>query len=128
PEAVLVLDADAVVVYANPATATVFGYAPEEARGSRVVNWLRPDDAPGFASLFEVCLQQPGQLLLVSGFYRHKDSGDELYGEGRLSNHLDDPDVRGVLVYFRELPVFLHAFARRDVTADHRQPDHRTVR
>src|SRR5947209_18476454 len=85
PEAILLLDADAVVVYANQATATVFGYTPEEARGCRVIDWLRPDDAPGFADLFEVCLKRPGQLILVSGFYRHKGSDDILYGEGRLS-------------------------------------------
>jgi PAS domain S-box-containing protein len=104
PEAILLLDAEGVVRYANRATATVFGYPPEEARGQRVFRWVRPDDAPGFTALFNACLQRPGQLVLVSGFYHHRDSMDLLYGEGRLSNHLDDPAVAGVLFYYRELP------------------------
>jgi PAS domain S-box-containing protein len=104
PEAMLLLDDDGVVQYASPATMTVFGYSPEEARGQRVINWVRPDDAPGFAALFAICQQQPGKLVRISGFYRHALSLDLLYGEGRLSNHLDDPEVKGVLFYFRELP------------------------
>jgi PAS domain S-box-containing protein len=103
-EAILLLDAAGVVTYANPATETVFGYAPEEARGQRVRDWLHPEDAAAFQSVFETC-SQPGQLVLVSGSYLHRPTGDLLYGEGRLVNHLDDPDVGGILFYFRERPV-----------------------
>src|SRR5262249_50478491 len=37
PEAVLILDRDGAVRYANPATAQVFGYAPEEAWGRQAL-------------------------------------------------------------------------------------------
>ncbi len=104
PEAMLLLDADGVVQYASPATLTVFGYAPEEARDQRVIQWVQPDDAPGFAALLDVCRQQSGGIVRVSGFYRHRISQDLLYGEGRLINHLDDPEIAGVLFYFQELP------------------------
>jgi PAS domain S-box-containing protein len=104
PEAILVLDVEGVVRYANPATQPVFGYRPEEACGQRVIQWLQPTDAPGFATLFEACLTQPGRLVLVSGFYQHSAGEGILYGEGRLLNCLDDPKVAGVVFYFRELP------------------------
>jgi two-component system, sensor histidine kinase and response regulator len=103
-EAILLLDASATVRYANPATARIFGYAPEEARGRNVLDWVQTDDGPSFASLFAAALGRPGQVTLVSGYYRHPREDVVLYGEGRLSSYLDDPDVGGVLFYFQELP------------------------
>src|SRR4051812_43887479 len=96
-EAILLLDASAVVLYANPATARVFRYNPEEVRGCSILGWVQPDEGHSFASLFAASLQRPGQVAFVSGFYRHKGEDEVLFGEGRLSSRLDDPDVRGVL-------------------------------
>jgi PAS domain S-box-containing protein len=103
-EAILVLDASARVLYANSAAARVFGYTPEEARGRWAIDWVQPNDGPSFLSLFAACLRQPGQQVLLAGYYQHPRDADLLYGEGCLSNHLDDPEVGGVLFYFRELP------------------------
>ncbi|MGL4554493.1 MAG: PAS domain-containing protein, partial [Gemmataceae bacterium] len=103
PEAMLLLDAEGVVRFANPATETVFGRPPLQAVGQTVVDWIGPDDAPGFASLIESCRANPRRLLLFSGFYRHQVTDDSLNGEGRLVNLLDDPAIRGILFYFREL-------------------------
>src|SRR5262249_42524515 len=102
-QAILVLDASATVLYANPATDRVFGYTPEEMRGLRMINWVQPNDGPSFLALFDACLHQPGQEVLIPGFYRHPNEEELLYGEGRLINLLADPEVRGVLFYFREL-------------------------
>ncbi|MFO0879948.1 MAG: response regulator [Gemmataceae bacterium] len=103
PEAVMVLDAEGIVQYASSATTTVFGFSPEQARGRRFFRLIRPDDAPTLLNLFEVCLQRPGHVVLVSGYYTHHVSQDVLYGEGRLNNRLNDPDIQGVLFSFREL-------------------------
>ncbi len=102
-EAILLLDASGAVQYANPATARVFGHTPEEARGLPAIDWLQRGDG-GVGRLFATCLRRPGQEVLLSTSYLHND-GDVLYGEGRLINRLDDPEVGGVLFYFRELPV-----------------------
>src|SRR5262245_20641209 len=108
PDAVLLLDRYGTVQYANLATTQVFGCTPEEARGQRALALIQPDDpgvVTGLLDLFEACLRQPRQEFLVSGFYRHKVEQDVLYGEGRLANYLDDPEVGAILFYFRELPV-----------------------
>jgi PAS domain S-box-containing protein len=103
-EAILLLDASAAVLYANPVTDRVFGYTPEEARGLRMINWIQPNDGSSFLTLFDACLHQPGQEVLIAGFYRHPREEDLLlYGEGRLINMLAEPEVGGVLFYFREL-------------------------
>src|SRR4051812_7083994 len=72
PEAMLLLDADGVIRYANPPTAPVSGSPSEEAQGQRLVQWILPGDAPALPPLFAACLERPGQLVLVPGFYRHK--------------------------------------------------------
>jgi PAS domain S-box-containing protein len=103
-QAILLLDASATVLYANRATARVLGYTPEEARGLRMIDWIQPNDGSSFLSLFETCLLYPEQMVLLSGFYHHYLIADLLYGEGCLINYLGDPEVRGVLFYFSELP------------------------
>jgi PAS domain S-box-containing protein len=103
-EAILMLDATATVVYANPATARVFGYTPKEARGRNILDWIQADDCSGLLGLFEACKRQPGQVVFLSGFYQHRNEADVLYGEGRFCNLLVEPEVRRVLFYFRELP------------------------
>ncbi len=106
PDVILLLDAAGVILYANPATAQVFGYTPEDALGRQMLGWIEPDDTPGFGSLFATCLGHPQDVVFFSGFYRHHGAdADVLYGEGRLVNHLHDPDVGGVLFYFREVSV-----------------------
>jgi PAS domain S-box-containing protein len=105
PEAILLLDAEGAVLYASAATERVFGYPPEQARGQRIVDWVEPDDALGLPGLLAACLENPGQVVLFSGLYRYKGNEDVLYGEGRLCNRLGDPDVGGILFYFRELGI-----------------------
>jgi PAS domain S-box-containing protein len=104
PGAILLLDASATVLYANPATARVFGYAPEEAVGLQMIDWVQPSDDTSFLGVFTACVRHPRQVVHLSGFYHHSGEDAVLYGEGRLSNHLDDPQVGGVLFYFWELP------------------------
>jgi PAS domain S-box-containing protein len=103
-EAILVLDPTATVLYANQATARVFGYTPQEALGLRLIDSIQANDGPSPLSLFAACLRQPSQVVLVSGFFHHRGDEDVLYGEGRLCNHIDNPDVGAVLFYFREAP------------------------
>jgi PAS domain S-box-containing protein len=103
-EAILLLDASATVLYANPATARVFGYTPEEARGRPAIDWVQPNDGLSFLTLFAACLRQPGQQVHLAGYYQHHRDADLLYGEGCLTNHLANPEIGGVLFYFRELP------------------------
>jgi PAS domain S-box-containing protein len=47
-EAVLVIDADGAVIYANPAAAREAGLSPEEARGTRPYEHLSPRERRGF--------------------------------------------------------------------------------
>ncbi len=108
-EAVLLLDAEATVLYANRTTERVFGYRPDEARGLKMIDWIHPTDGPSVGSLFTACLHQPGQEVLLSGYYWHHGEDITLYGEGRLCNYLDDPEVEAVLFSFRELPAQLPA-------------------
>jgi PAS domain S-box-containing protein len=101
-DAVLLLDAAAGVRYANPAVEPVFGCTSQEALGRRAIDWVQPADGPSFLSLFEAALRQPGQPVLVAGYYFHHREKEWKSGEGVLVSRLDDPAVGGVLFYFHE--------------------------
>ena len=103
-EAILLLDEAATVRYANPATTRVFGLTPEAAQGLTLLDSIFSSDGSNLSDLFVACRNQPGMEVLLSGFYEHPDEADLLYGEGRLINHLDVPEVQGILFYFREMP------------------------
>jgi PAS domain S-box-containing protein len=105
-EAILLLDASGTVLYANPATSRVFGYTPEEARGLKVTDWVQPVDGSSVLGLLAACRRQPGQIVLIAGFYKHHGEDEVLYGEGSLVSHLDDPQVGGILFYFNEVSVY----------------------
>jgi hypothetical protein len=69
-----------------------------ERRSARQFGALQQQDIPltTLGEVVDACVQRPGQLMLVSGFYQHKESDILLYGEGRLINCLDDPEVGSV--------------------------------
>lgn len=69
PDGIGVLDAEGVILYANPAISTILGYPSEELVGSRVDRFQHPDDraraAARTAELFQGGPEGPAQYRLV---------------------------------------------------------------
>jgi PAS domain S-box-containing protein len=97
-DAALVLRSDAVVAYASPAVAQLFGWE-DSIVGTSIVPLLHPDERPALARMMEEVVAQPGAHPPIE--IRVLSEGGWVWAEAALTNLLDDPDVRGVVCNLR---------------------------
>lgn len=97
-DAAIVLRSDAVVTYASPAVAQLFGW-DDSIVGTSVVGLLHPEERPALATFMEEVVRHPGahpaldiRVLTDSGW---------VWCEAALTNLLDDPLVQGLVCNLR---------------------------
>jgi PAS domain S-box-containing protein len=101
-EMVTISDRRGTIVYANPATERVAGFAPEEFVGRDPFETIHPEDRPRCEEAFEELADTPGLSLRLEHRVRHKD-GTWRWVEGTFSSLFDDPDVGGLLATLRDV-------------------------
>jgi two-component system cell cycle sensor histidine kinase/response regulator CckA len=102
-DAVLLLDERGTVTYASDSTARVLGWKPEEIVGGAGLRvHVHPDDLPGVGEGRAKCVEQPGTPIRGEARIKHKD-GTYRVVEVVLNSMLEDPDVRAVVVNFRDV-------------------------
>src|SRR5215217_9033193 len=101
-EMVPISDREGRIVYANPATERVSGYAPEEFLALDPFEWMHPEDRPRCEEALEELANSPGLSLHLEHRLRHKD-GMWRWVEGMFSNLFDDLDVGGLLATVRDV-------------------------
>ena len=102
PEMGTISDREGRIVYANPATERVSGYAPEEFLALDAFEWMHPEDRPRCEEAFEELANTPGLSLHLEHRVRHKD-GTWRWVEGTLASLFDDPDEGGLLATVRDV-------------------------
>lgn len=101
-DAVVVVDAGGKISYCSPAMAHIYGYSPEERIGLDGMELLHPKDAGKIREALEEPLKVPGGSGTVQARFKHK-KGHFVTVELRATNLLEDPDVRGVVVNYRDI-------------------------
>src|SRR6266699_5660904 len=113
-DAIILITPDGTITYANPSTAQVTGYTPEELVGMKSSALLHPDDQE---NLKEQLTNLPGhaqEVLCLEYRLRCKD-GTWRWIEGTAASLLDHPQVGAIACTFRDiskrkqLPVFEQA-------------------
>jgi len=99
---VTISDREGTIVYANPTTVRVSGYAPEEFISLDPFERMHPEDHPRCEEAFEKLANTPGLRLHLEHRVRHKD-GTWRWVEGTFASLFDDPDVGGILATVREV-------------------------
>jgi PAS domain S-box-containing protein len=102
PDMVTISDRDGRIVYANPATLKVSGFAPEEFVALDPFGRMHPEDRPRCEEAFERLLNTPGLSLDLEHRVRHRD-GTWRWVEGTFTSLFDDPDVGGLLATVRDV-------------------------
>jgi diguanylate cyclase (GGDEF)-like protein/PAS domain S-box-containing protein len=94
---ITILAADGTVRYVSPAVERVTGFKPEEQVGTNAFGSVHPDDREQALNTFSEVLKRPGLHPPLEFRVPHKD-GSWRYLEHVVTNLLDDPAVRGVVV------------------------------
>ncbi len=100
---ITVLEADGTVrVHESPAIERVLGREPGKRLGSSAFDWIDSDDVELALSIFADILDKPGVHPPIEFRVPHAD-GSWRYLEHTVSNLLDDPEVRGIVVASRDI-------------------------
>lgn len=99
---ITVLDADGGILFASPSVRRTLGYEPEELLGTRVFDFVHPDDADrmrrGLADSVRTGERSPPIEIRL----RHRDGSWRLL-ESVGESLLDDPAVAGVVINSRDV-------------------------
>jgi len=98
---ILVIDRNGAIQYETPSVERVLGYSLEDVQGIRLVEIVHPDDLPALDSLRNPSSQVPGSVQTELRIVR-KD-GTWLFVEASVTNLLDDPEIRGLIVTIRNV-------------------------
>jgi PAS domain S-box-containing protein len=101
-DAIVMFDSDWNVMYVSPGSNRVLGFQPEEVVGLGALSFVHPDDIPVVKDCFDECLANPGKPIPLIARVRHKD-GSWRTLEGVFTNLLHDPQVRGIVLNYRDI-------------------------
>ena len=101
-DAIVLVNADGVIKWANPATWDVLGFQPGDIVGVHVRDLIEPVDRDAWQALVGRLLDDPATPVQGTFRCRHKD-GSVRWTEGVARNLLLEPRVGGILVYYRDV-------------------------
>ena len=111
------LSADSTYLFANAAAAKILGYATEELIGRDGLELVHPEDQP-------MCRERLGELVANPGGTVHLQcrmvgrDGSSRWVEAAAQNLLGDPEMRALVVNYRDVSDRVRAEAERQVISE----------
>jgi PAS domain S-box-containing protein len=102
-EGINIIDAEGKPIYISPAISTVLGYTEAEAYRRNFLNLVHPDDLPFAQESMMELLNSPGVPIKSPIFRALHKNGSWRWIESTATNHLDDPDIKGIVTNFRDI-------------------------
>ena len=116
-DAIVLVNADGVIQWANAATAGVLGYAAADLVGVPVRDLVEPVDREAWQALVAELIEHPSTTARGAFRCRHKD-GTVCWTEGIARNLLQEPRVNGIVVYYRDVTARKATEAQLKATED----------
>ena len=101
-DCIVLYDEFATIRYATPSLKRFMGFNEDEVIGKSALDFVVPEDHSASNRVWFDLLQRPGGHAVIEQRIRHK-SGREIWIEARLTNHLLDPDIRGIVSNFHDI-------------------------
>jgi len=101
-DAIVLVDAQGVVLYQSHSAERIIGYTADERRGHNALELVHPDDRAGVARKLLECRKRPGGIASAEFRGRRKD-GEWLYLEGTATNRIEEPAVRAIVINYRDV-------------------------
>ena len=117
-DSIIVVDPAGRIRYQSPSTRYLLGYRDGEVLGRQVLEFPHPQDRSRVRRAFAAVGRAAGGTCTIEVRLRHSD-GQWLWAQARLTNRLNDPSVRGivintVLIEDRKALELQHAAAKLD--------------
>ncbi|HEV3264461.1 MAG TPA: response regulator, partial [Acidimicrobiales bacterium] len=100
-DVITIIDSEGVIIYQSSSLGRVFGYT-RDLTGEVLADWIHPEDAADAINSVEEALRGERSNLMLECRMRAHD-GSWLHAETTLTNLLDDPSVRGVVLNTRDV-------------------------
>lgn len=97
-DGVLITDENGWIQFASASITTLLGFAPEEIKGTNTFEYTHPDDKELAYTSFKDEVMQAPRVKFISIRLRQK-SGDWIWTMVRGHNLMNDPHVRGIVIY-----------------------------
>jgi len=101
-DAVAVVSPEGQVVYDSASVERVLGFPPGHRTGEPALDFVHPEDVPRAAAVMTSVLQEAGSTQTVELRGRHED-GSWRWLDARVTNLVDQPDIGGLVVNFRDV-------------------------
>jgi PAS domain S-box-containing protein len=101
-DGIVVLAADATVLYASPSTTRILGYAGEAVVGRNSFALIHPDDQEQMRARMAELIERPHTRVLAQCRLRHAN-GTWCWIEIAASNLLAEPGVEGLVLNYRDV-------------------------
>ncbi|HXM80935.1 MAG TPA: ATP-binding protein [Burkholderiales bacterium] len=90
------------IFYASPGLERVLGYTIDDLREREPYELVHPDHAEATRSSRSQMMHSPGKVVTIETMVRHKD-GSWRWIENTVSNLLEEPSVRALVMNFRDI-------------------------
>lgn len=101
-DAIAIVNEEVKPLYISPGAHHITGYTEEEVFELETFQTIHPDDLNYIQSKLEECFQKPGiPIRNLNLRIKHKN-GHWLWVEATITNFLEDPVIKGILVNFRD--------------------------
>jgi len=111
-DVVHVVNAEGFLLFVSLSVTRVLGYQPEEMVGRYSGEFVHPDDHAYARREFDAIVATPGAMSSATFRVRHRD-GRWRYVEATASNHLNEPEIRGVVINYRDVTERIQAERER---------------
>ena len=101
-DAIVLVNADGVITWANPATEDLLGYRADDVVGVHARDLVEPADRHAWQALVDGLFDDPSVPVRGTFRCRHKD-GSVRWTEGVARNLLQEPRVGGIVIYYRDV-------------------------
>ena len=101
-DAIVLVNADGVIQWANAATLDVLGYGADDIVGVHARDLVEPVDRDAWQALVARLFDDPATPMRGTFRCRHKD-GSVRWTEGVARNLLQEPRVGGIVLYYRDI-------------------------
>jgi PAS domain S-box-containing protein len=101
-DAIVLRDEKMKVIYRSPSAKRIQGYADDESFDESVLNRVHPTDLDQLRKIVEESRQNPGKIFPLEYRLQRSDGG-YIWAEGILRNMVENEDVGGFILNFRDI-------------------------